>query len=159
MATNYTGNSIVDYLASIGQGNSYAERARLAAQYGMQNYQGSAQQNTQLLGMLRNANTGGEVVNEANEQAAIDQEYAEAVAENPVIQELTQGGSSVEEIIFALETGDLTGIVDWQGQPFSAEQQQEALTKANEANKLYYEALQAKEAADAEAQGRDYETR
>ena len=83
-------------------------------------------------------------------QESVDRIYADAVANNPVINELVQGGSSVEEIISALQTDDLTGIVDWQGQTFSAEQQQEALTQATEDNKLYYEALQAKETADAE---------
>jgi hypothetical protein len=44
--------SIVDYLNSKGQDSSYATRAKLAAQYGISNYTGSAQQNTQLLGIL-----------------------------------------------------------------------------------------------------------
>lgn len=41
--------------------------------------------------------------------------------------------------------------VDWQGQPFSVDDQQSALKKANEDNRLYYEALQTKETADAES--------
>jgi len=77
--------------------------------------------------------------------------YAEAAANNPAISELTKGGSSLEEIINALQTGDLTGIVDWQGKPFSTEQQQEALSQGMEDNKLYYDALKSKETADAEA--------
>jgi hypothetical protein len=48
----YTGNSIVDYLKSIGQASDYASRANLATQQGIQNYQGTAEQNTQLLGIL-----------------------------------------------------------------------------------------------------------
>lgn len=45
--------SIVDYLKSQGQDSSYAARKNLAQQNGIQNYRGTAQQNTQLLGILR----------------------------------------------------------------------------------------------------------
>lgn len=84
-------------------------------------------------------------------QESVDNRYAEAAANNPAIAELTQGGSSIQEIINALSTGDLTGIVDWQGQPFSVEDQQKALTQATEDTRLYYEALETKETADTEA--------
>ena len=49
----YTGVSIVDYLNSIGQPSSYGSRAILAASKGIQNYAGTAEQNTQLLSLLR----------------------------------------------------------------------------------------------------------
>lgn len=49
----YTGPSIVDYLNSTGQASDYNSRATLAQQKGIQNYTGTADQNTQLLGMLR----------------------------------------------------------------------------------------------------------
>jgi hypothetical protein len=49
----YTGPSIVDYLNSIGQPSDYSSRAVLARQKGIQNYTGTADQNTQLLGILR----------------------------------------------------------------------------------------------------------
>lgn len=45
--------SIVDYLNSVGQKSDYASRAQLAASKGISGYTGSAQQNTQLLNMLR----------------------------------------------------------------------------------------------------------
>lgn len=45
--------SIVNYLSSAGQPSDYASRAKLAASKGIQGYVGSAQQNTQLLNMLR----------------------------------------------------------------------------------------------------------
>lgn len=48
----YTGTSIVDYLKSVGQDSSYSNRTKLATQHGIQNYQGTAQQNTQLLRIL-----------------------------------------------------------------------------------------------------------
>ncbi|MGN7284348.1 N-acetylmuramoyl-L-alanine amidase [Shouchella rhizosphaerae] len=45
--------SLVDYLKSIGVDSSYANRARLAQQHGIKNYEGTAAQNTQLLNILR----------------------------------------------------------------------------------------------------------
>lgn len=51
--TSYKGNSIVEYLNSIGQDSSYKARAELAKQKGISNYQGTAEQNILLLNMLR----------------------------------------------------------------------------------------------------------
>lgn len=50
---NYQGNSIVDYLNSIGQDSSFAHRKMLAMQYGITTYQGTASQNILLLNKLR----------------------------------------------------------------------------------------------------------
>ena len=86
-----------------------------------------------------------------NPQQAVDNQYAAAAAQNPAISTLMQGGSSIEEIINGLSTGDISGLVDWQGKPFSVEDQQAALAKGMEDNRLYYEALQKKEQADVEA--------
>jgi len=49
----YTGNSIVDYLKSVGQSSDYATRVSLAKEKGIQNYSGTAEQNLQLLNTLR----------------------------------------------------------------------------------------------------------
>lgn len=51
----YSGTSIVDYLKSIGRDSSYAVRKALAAQYGITNYSGTAEQNLALLDKLRGA--------------------------------------------------------------------------------------------------------
>lgn len=51
--SGYTGPSIVDYLSSIGQPSDYNSRAKLATQLGIQNYTGSATQNTEMLKILR----------------------------------------------------------------------------------------------------------
>ena len=51
----YTGTSIVDYLKSVGQTSDYNSRATLAASKGIQNYTGTAEQNTQLLRVLNTA--------------------------------------------------------------------------------------------------------
>ncbi len=46
-------NSIVDYLNSIGVNASFSNRQKLAKQYGISNYSGTAAQNTQLLNKMR----------------------------------------------------------------------------------------------------------
>jgi hypothetical protein len=51
--STYSGSSIVDYLSSVGKANDYNSRAALAKQYNINNYTGSASQNTQLLTKLR----------------------------------------------------------------------------------------------------------
>lgn len=55
--SSYTGNSIVDYLASIGQPTSFAHRRTLAKRHGMSNYTGTSTQNTRLLRSLRAGGT------------------------------------------------------------------------------------------------------
>lgn len=51
--TVYTGNSIVDYLNSIGVDSSFTNRKKLAEKHGIKNYKGTAAQNLQLLRILR----------------------------------------------------------------------------------------------------------
>ena len=50
----YKGNSIVDYLNSKKIDASFANRKKLANQYGIKNYTGTSAQNTQLLNKMRN---------------------------------------------------------------------------------------------------------
>lgn len=47
-------NSIVDYLNSIGQDSSFANRKKLAEQYGIKNYTGTSEQNLELLNKMKN---------------------------------------------------------------------------------------------------------
>jgi len=54
--SGYSGPSIVDFLSYAGQPNDFNSRTRLAQQSGIQNYSGTADQNTQLLNMLRGQN-------------------------------------------------------------------------------------------------------
>lgn len=49
--------SIVDYLSSRGVASSFAARSKLAAQYGIPNYKGSAEQNLGLIGRLQSGTT------------------------------------------------------------------------------------------------------
>ena len=50
--------SIVDYLKGKGQDSSYSARKKLAGQYGISNYSGTANQNTQLLKALQGQGGG-----------------------------------------------------------------------------------------------------
>ncbi len=47
------GGSIVNWMSNNGMDSSYDNRARLAAQHGIKNFSGTADQNTQLLGILQ----------------------------------------------------------------------------------------------------------
>lgn len=51
--STYTGSSIVDYLKSTGGDSSFAARKKIAAEKGIQNYTGTADENTKLLNLLR----------------------------------------------------------------------------------------------------------
>ena len=55
--STYQGSSIVDYLKSIGQPSSIAHRRKLAKQYGIKGYVGTASQNTRLLNAMRGNKT------------------------------------------------------------------------------------------------------
>lgn len=63
MASNYQGNSIVDYVKSTGGDSSFTSRAKLAVEQGIvknaSQYTGSASQNTSLLNKLRSGNNSG----------------------------------------------------------------------------------------------------
>ena len=67
--------SIVDYLSSSGRDSSDAARRKLAEEYGISGYSGTASQNTKLLGMLQNGS--------ATNNAAKIQGLANAAPSNP----------------------------------------------------------------------------
>ncbi|WP_062105203.1 N-acetylmuramoyl-L-alanine amidase [Bacillus niameyensis] len=52
-ATEYKGNSIVDYLNSKKIDSSFSNRKKLATQYGVKNYKGTAAQNIELLNKMK----------------------------------------------------------------------------------------------------------
>ena len=56
--SGYDGNSIVDYLKSIGKDSSFAARKQYAAQYGISGYTGTAAQNSKLLSLMRGSSFG-----------------------------------------------------------------------------------------------------
>ncbi|SEJ82244.1 protein of unknown function [Bhargavaea ginsengi] len=59
----YKGNSVVDYLNSLGRDSSLSARKRLAEQYGFKNYTGTAAQNLQLLDKLRSGKKPSKKIN------------------------------------------------------------------------------------------------
>jgi chromosome segregation ATPase len=59
----YTGTSIVDYLKSVGQASDFSSRTKLAQQYGITNYTGTAEQNLNLLGILNKPATSSLIQN------------------------------------------------------------------------------------------------
>lgn len=82
--------SIVDYLNSSGRDSSYAARRKLAEEYGMSGYSGSASQNTKLLRMLQ----GG--AQPTNSTAAKAQELANAAPSNNVTAGVTTASGRTE---------------------------------------------------------------
>lgn len=82
--------SIVDYLNSSGRDSSYAARRKLAEEYGMSGYSGSANQNTKLLRMLQ----GG--AQPTNSTAAKAQELANAAPSNNVAAGVTTASGRTE---------------------------------------------------------------
>ena len=95
---------------------------------------------------------------QAIEFQEIEKEYISAAGENPVIKNLLNGGSSIEDIILGLETGDISGLKKADGLPFSIDEQQKALARAQDDIKAGYETIQRKATDDAEtklAQGQD----
>lgn len=58
--STYQGSSIVDYLNSLGKSSDYNSRASMAQQLGISNYTGSADQNLQMLSMLRAQESQGQ---------------------------------------------------------------------------------------------------
>ena len=76
-----TKTSIVDYLKSTGQDSSYANRKKLAGQYGISNYTGTADQNIKLLQMMQNASSAStsSTKNQSSSKKASNSAVAAAV--------------------------------------------------------------------------------
>ena len=82
--SNYNGFSILDGLNSVGYNSSYASRKELAAKLGIANYTGTAEQNTQMLNILRGTtasyypacNYNGSSIVEGLKAIGVDSSYA-----------------------------------------------------------------------------------
>jgi len=83
-------------------------------------------------------------------QPLTDAEYEAGVTSNPINAARIAKGNSSEALQYAATTGDLSGLTNEYGQPFSLKEQQDALKQGEEDNKLYYEAVQANDKAQAE---------
>ena len=71
--------------------------------------------------------------------------------ENALLKEYLNQGNTIEDLTRAVTTGDFTNIKNIYGQPFSLQEQQDALKQGETEAKAYYDALQQKETQDAEA--------
>ena len=81
--SSYTGPSVVDYLKSVNQPSDYASRAKMAQQLGIQNYTGTAEQNTQMLNTLRGQSSNGiaatsDPATNAKKEAELEEEERKA---------------------------------------------------------------------------------
>ena len=74
-----------------------------------------------------------------------------ALENNPLTSQYVSYGNSAEDLAGAFANGDWSNVTDEMGQPFSIEQQQQALEKAKAMDDDYYDQLQQKETADAES--------
>lgn len=83
-------------------------------------------------------------------QPYTDAEYEAAVVNHPINAQRIAKGNTSEALQYAATSGDLSGLVNEYGQPFSLADQQEALKQGMEDNRLYYEALQANDKAETE---------
>jgi hypothetical protein len=81
----YNGVSIVDYLSSVGKPTDFASRASMAASNGITGYAGTAEQNTQLLNLLR----GGSGVQPTPQATTTPT----ATTQNPGVSTTPTGGS------------------------------------------------------------------
>ncbi len=79
-------------------------------------------------------------------QAELDAQYSSAAAAHP-----TLAGNTPEAIAYATSTGDVSGLVNNQGQPFSAQDQANAVSSATDALAPFYQAQQNKDTGDTTA--------
>jgi hypothetical protein len=70
MAKLNTQTSVVDYLKSQGKDSSYSARKKLASNYGISNYSGTASQNTQLLKALQSGKSSSSSSSKAQTSAS-----------------------------------------------------------------------------------------
>ena len=134
-----SGGSVVDYLNSKGQDSSFAARKRLADQYGIKGYKGTAAQNTELLERLkkgapkpppRSTTSGGSVVDYLNRHGRDSsysarkklaaqygiKNYTGTAAQNTQLLEKLQAGSAPKKKI---NTDSIVDFLNITGQPSS----------------------------------------
>lgn len=123
--------SIVNWMTSQKMDHSYQNRAKLAQQYGIQSYKGTAQQNTQLLGYLqkpKQATPVKPVVNAVKPIQPVKQPVAKPVqpvqpVQPPINQQQLQqmsikalsGDKAAQEYLKKMGQNPLTGTSLWKG--------------------------------------------
>ena len=113
----YKGVSIVDGLNSVGYNSSYASRKELAGKLGIANYTGTAEQNTQMLNLLRGAtvsyypacNYTGTSIVEGLKEIGIDSSYSnrKKIANLNGINNYTGTASQNTQLLNLLKQGKL----------------------------------------------------
>ena len=83
-------------------------------------------------------------------QPLTDAEYEAGVVNNPINAARIAKGNTSEMLQYAATSGDLSNLINEYGQPFSLQDQQDALKQGMEDNSLFYEAQQANDKATAE---------
>ena len=84
-------------------------------------------------------------------QPLTDAEYEAGVVNNPVNAARIAKGNTSEALQYAATSGDLSGLVNEYGQPFTLQEQQDALAQGMKDNQAFYEAQQANDKAKAES--------
>lgn len=113
MANLNTDTSVVDYLKSTGKDSGFSSRASLAKTYGINNYAGTAEQNTALLSALKKGSTpttptAVKDINSANSYINANQETDKAAASKSSEVPVRSSTQSYEEIFSNLQK-TLTG--------------------------------------------------
>lgn len=85
-----------------------------------------------------------------SKQPLTDAEYEAGAASNPIVDTHVKAGSTLEDITNAVATGDFSNVKNAYGQPFTIQEQQDALAQGMKDNELYYAALKEKDTKDAQ---------
>ena len=128
----YQGNSIVDYLSSIGQDSSFNARKQRAASMGIQNYTGTAAQNTQMLNSLRGSQSSK---SRQPDQPSQPQQDNQSTPSGPSQDDIRKGlVKDISNAIISLENK----LKDIPGVSFSQQELDNFLSKAVEQVTPYY---------------------
>jgi hypothetical protein len=75
----------------------------------------------------------------------------ELARKNPDLSGYFNRGHDLQSLLYSANTGDLSNLTDFSGQPFTKEVKDEALKNAKQANDEFYDQQKEKETADTEA--------
>lgn len=88
--SNYNGNSIVDYLKSVGENPGFNNRKKLADKYGIRNYAGTSSQNLELLELMRKNKVKKPKQVNSNYKGNSIVNYLRSIGKNPSYQNRKQ---------------------------------------------------------------------
>jgi ribosomal protein L9 len=87
----------------------------------------------------------------SSEIAALQAEVARLAKLNPITKSFVDQGTTIDQLLNAVTTGDFTNVKNAYGEPFTLAEQQKAMAQAENDNKAFFEQQQQKETQDAEA--------